>query len=391
MFGLPGALVLNLLLLALIFFLNFISRIIMAPLLPQVMEDLSMGAAEASGLFFVMSGGYFVSLLLSSLAAARLKHRGTILLSCLLLSLSLFLVSCSSSAFLLKAAMLVLGLGAGLYLPSGISTITAMFPKETWGRALSVHELAPNMAFILAPVAASWFLSPFGWQDLSRLMAGAVLALAVLFFFTGAGNFRGSPPKADAYKGYLKRLQFWVMMVLFGLGIMSTLGIYNVLPLYLVKVHSFSKEEANMLISISRIATLATALLGGAISDKIGPRRTMFGVLLFTGAVTVMLGLVSGTALKISVFLQPLLAVAFFPAAFAAMSAIARQEDRGIVVSILASAAFLEGAGGVPALIGWLADHGLFRQGLVGAGLALGAGAFFAFLLPAGRGKGEMQ
>ena len=389
MSGISLRLSLHLLILVFIFFLNFISRIIMAPLLPQVMEDLAMSASQASGLFFIMSAGYFVSLLGSAFAAAWFKHRGTIIISCLLLGLSMFLVSMSDSAALLKGAMLILGLGAGLYLPSGISTITSMFPAGQWGRALSVHELAPNMAFILAPVTASMFLAPFGWQRLCLLMAGAAIMLAGLFYLMGAGDFRASRPRLSAYRGYLGRLEFWIMMLLFGLGVMSTLGIYNILPLYLVTMHNFSKADANTLISLSRISTLATALLGGVISDKIGPRRTIFRVLLFTGCITIMLGFVSGTALKACVFLQPLLAVAFFPAAFAAMSAISAKEDRGMVVSILVSAAFLEGAGGVPALIGLLADHGLFKQGFMGAGAALCAGAGLAFFLPQARRRAE--
>ncbi len=381
--------VITLLLLASIFFFNFLSRIIFSPALPQIMEDLHLSAATASQLFFAISAGYFLSLLGSGFVASRVKHRGAILLSSVILSIALGLTGISHSVTSLAGAMLLLGIGAGLYLPSGISTITGTFPQATWGRVLAVHEVAPNLAFLLAPLLATLFLFPFGWQQMGFILAAGTILLGILFWLSGAGDFRGEQPKFSVCKKYVSKREFWIMVLLFSLGVTATLGIFNILPLYLVKIHHFTKENANTLISISRIATLATALAGGMAVDRFGARRTISIVFLFSGTVTILLGLLSGSLVKVTVFLQPLSAVIFFPAAFAAMSRIAPKEERGILISIIVSLAFLQGAGAVPVAIGFLADHQLFRAGIIGAGILLIVGSFLALGLPSGKSEDE--
>ena len=105
-------------------------------------------------------------------------------------------------------------------------------------------------------------------------------------------------------------------------------------------------------------------------------------VLLFTGVITFMLGLSQGTFLTVTVFVQPLLAVCFFPAAFSCLSAISDEKDRNLLISMIIPFAFVLGAGVMPTIIGWMADYGLFRQGFMVAGAFLGSGIFFSRLLP---------
>jgi len=66
-----------------IFFLNFISRIVLSPLLPSVEKDLRIGHEEAGAFFFIISFGYCIMLLGSSFVSSRLSHRKTIILSTL--------------------------------------------------------------------------------------------------------------------------------------------------------------------------------------------------------------------------------------------------------------------------------------------------------------------
>ncbi len=368
----------KLLLLAFIFYLNFLSRIIISPLLPEVKEELALSASQASGMFLALSLGYFSALLGSGFLSARLGHKKSILMSVFLASACLLTIAISNSLYVLYAGFLSLGLATGLYLPSGIATITSLFEKAFWGRAFSVHELAPNLAFITAPAVASFFLGRSSWHLLMAILAGMTLFTGVVFFRIDAGNFKGTAPNLASCSYYLKKSEFWFMAILFGLGITSTLGIYNMLPLYLVTAHSMSNADANMLVSLSRIATLATALTGGVLSDKYGPAKVMGWMLFVTGLLTAALGMLHGVMLDICVFLQPLLAVCFFPAAFAAISEMSSPGERNLLISMVVPFAFLGGGGIMPWIIGIFADHGLFAQAFVVTGLVLASGLFLA-------------
>ena len=63
-----------LLLLTPIFFLNFMARIIQAPLMPAIERELGISHGEAGALFFTISIGYFISLMGSGFVSARLRH-----------------------------------------------------------------------------------------------------------------------------------------------------------------------------------------------------------------------------------------------------------------------------------------------------------------------------
>ena len=45
-----------------------------------------------------------------------------------------------------------MGMAAGPYMPSGLTTLTTLFKHRPWGKALVIHELAPNLSFVLVPL-----------------------------------------------------------------------------------------------------------------------------------------------------------------------------------------------------------------------------------------------
>ena len=96
-------------------------------------------------------------------------------------------------------------------------------------------------------------------------------------------------------------------------------------------------------------------------------------VFLLTGLMTALLGAVEGYWIVVVVFLQPMLAVCFFPAGLAALSCLGPPSSRNVAVSLTIPFGFLLGAGAIPTGIGIMADAGSFAFGfsLVG-GLILG-------------------
>ena len=112
--------------LAAIFFQNFISRIILAPLLPSIEKDLGLSHGQAGSFFFLMTAGYFFAMLGSGFFSARYTHRRTIVIAIASVGISLLLIALSRDLWSMRAALLLLGMSAGLYLPSGIATLTQL-------------------------------------------------------------------------------------------------------------------------------------------------------------------------------------------------------------------------------------------------------------------------
>ena len=380
----------SLLLLACIFYLNFVSRVLLAPLLPELEVALSISHGQAGTFFLCISIGYFLTLLGSGFISARLGHKGTIVVSMLALGLSLVLVSQSASLLLLLSSFLLLGMAAGLYLPSGIATITDLYPSHQLGRAFGVHEIAPNLAFLTAPLLAVWLLPRMDWQQVILLVGGATTVAAILYAMVGRETQRkGAAPQLSRCRQLLRHPEFWLMTVLFSMGISATHGVYSVMPMFLVSEHGMDEGAANMLVGLSRSTTLITAFLGGWLADRFGALKTITVVLLFTGLFTGLLGLGSTRLLPVWIWLQPLLAVCFFAPAFAVLSQIGAPEARNIVISLAIPIAFVVGGGLIPAGISCLADSGCFSLGLVLTGGFIAGGSLLIRLSPTVRKNGS--
>jgi NNP family nitrate/nitrite transporter-like MFS transporter len=371
-----------LLLIASIFLLNFTARIIAAPLLPTIEKDLGFSHGDAGSLFLFLSIGYFISLLGSGHISSRITHRKTIAVSAIAVGAALSLISFSKTLFTMRCCVFLLGISAGIYLPSGITTVTSLVKPRHWGKAVAIHELAPNLSFILTPLLAEILLHWFIWRNILFFVGIVSVIMGMVFSQLGkGGNFSGEAPNFSSIKKILEIPAFWILIVLFSLAITSTLGIYNMLPLYLVTEHGMSLDWANSLVGTSRISTLGMAFLGGWATDRFGSKPVMIGVFFVTGILTVLIGMVSTYWIAAVVFLQPVLAVCFYPAGFAALSTISTPENRNMAISLTIPVAFVLGGGVVPALIGIRADNGYFSWGISVSGALIMMGFFLLFFL----------
>jgi NNP family nitrate/nitrite transporter-like MFS transporter len=368
-----------LLLLTSIFFINFLARIVLAPLMPSVESDLAISHAEAGSLFLAISLGYFFSLLGSGFISSRLTHKQTIILSALTLGLALISTSLCSALWSMRLGVFMLGIAAGPYLPSAIATLTTLFRSRQWGRAIAIHELAPNLSFVLAPLICEAVLSWYSWRAVFKVLGiGALLVSLVFARFGRGGEFHGESLRYASFRNLLSKPVFWVMVVLFSLGISSTLGIYAMLPLYLVTEHGLTRNWANTLIALSRVAGIGVTLAGGWATDRFGPKRVLRIVFILTGLMTIFMGLAPTSWITAAVFLQPIMAVCFFPAGLAALSLVSSSKERSIAVSLTVPLAFMVGGGVTPTLIGFIGDVNSFGSGIALVGGAILLGSFIS-------------
>ena len=358
-----------LLILTSIFFINFVSRIILAPLTPRIETDLNLTHADAGTLFFMISLGYFISLIGSGFVSSRFNHKRTIIISNTALGFAVIATAFCGGSWTMRLGLFALGMATGLYLPSGIATLMSIIPMRHWGKALAIHELAPNLSFVAAPLICEAVLIWFSWRAVFLLIGFAALIMGPVFWgYSRGGQFMGEAPSFASFRQLFGNLSVWVMVFLFSLGVISTMGIYTMLPLYLVAEQGMEREMANTLVAISRIPGLAIVFAAGWATDRFGPKRTLEWIFILTGILTMGLGFAGGLWTPVLVFLQPMIAVCFPPAALVALSLIGTRETRNIAVSITIPFAFIIGGGILPILIGIMGDAGVFWLGIVMVG-----------------------
>jgi len=333
--------------------------------MPAVEKDLQIGHDEAGSLFLSNSLGYCVGLLASGFVSSRLNHRKTILLSALAVGGTLILVSVSHHLWGIRFGLILVGMAAGLYLPSGIATVTELVRPEHWGKAIAIHELAPNLGFVIAPLLAEAVLGVLSWRDVLWIAGIGSLVGGVVFNFWGKGGaFPGEAPNSKTLRTILVEPSFWIMIALFSLGIGASIGVYSMLPLYLVSERGMVRTWANALVAFARVLPLGFVILVGWVTDRIGPKRTLMGVFATGGIVTMLLGLVPGSWVILTIFLQPVVAMAFFPPGFAALSRIGSPRIKDVAVSLTVPIGSLAGGGVIAAGIGMMGEISSFSLGI---------------------------
>ncbi len=369
----------SLLLLAFLFFLNFLSRIIFSPLLPVVEKELGLNYTGSGSLFLCISSGYFISILLSSFVNSVLNHKVTIFLSTFCSGIVIIVLGLSESLLGLLAGLFCLGLAAGLYLPSALASIAIIVPPQFLARGMAVHELAPNIGFVAAPLVSEFLLSWLTWRETIQALGLFMMCVSCIYIVFGKGGCEhGRRMDYHSVTSLFRQGRFWLMTTLFSLAICSTLGVYAMLPLFLVTSHNMEATQANTLVASSRICSILMPLIGGWLGDNFGNRRVVATVLVVAGILTACLGGATGKVFLLIAILQPMVAVCFFPSGFALLAQMSSIHSGGLVVSLCIPFAFLAGGGLMPTIIGIIGDHFSFHLGFIIVGVFMIIGGLSA-------------
>ena len=202
-----------------IFLLNFTARIILSPLLPTIENELGISHGQAGFFFFLISAGYLFGLLGSGFFASRATHKLTIIVSSAGVGMALIAIAFATNLATVRVGLVALGLAAGLYIPSAIAAITSVIRQEHWGKAIAVHELAPNLSFFASPFIAEAFLTWATWRvALGSLGATSILASLIYHYYGRGGEFAGESPGSRAYCAHLRNSALWLILNMLCLG-----------------------------------------------------------------------------------------------------------------------------------------------------------------------------
>ncbi len=358
--------------LASLFFLAFATRVLFGPLMPEIEKELGFTHAQAGHMFFVLSFGYMLAPACSGLLSSRIDHLGALKVSAWMLGAALLPFAFIESIPALTVCLVLAGFSGSLHLPSAVATITAEIQKSDWGKGLAVHQCAPPLSFILAPIIAAVFLNWVSWRQI-LVFWGVLAVIAALLFtiFGRGGEFPGKVMSPANMKKVVRIPSFWLMVIVFALAMAGNSGIIAMLPLFFVTERGMELSTANSLIGISQVSGLLVVFFAGMIADKIGARRFMGITMILTGILTIAIGLLKGPLLVVALFIQPAVLTAFFPAAFAALSRIAPPSMRSVTSALGPPLAYLVGAGLIPVAIGHMAEEFSIGSGIVFAGVLM--------------------
>ena len=352
-----------------LWFLNYCSRTITAPLLPLIEDRFAISHAVAGGLFFFFQAGNMTAVFSSGFLSLRIGYKRSILLSFLFLIISFLSLRFAGTYHAFAGCLFFLGIGAGLYLPSAIPLITAVFKREQWGKAVSFHETAAGFSILIVPIITVVSLRFFQWRNLF-----AVLGVACLFFVFFLLMFSPDPRPHEGKNvrlfRILRRKDFWIMTTLFTACGVASMGLYNIIPLFLIKERGMPMATANTLFGLSRIGGFIAIIMIGFILDRFNVKKILLFLLLATGLSTIAVAIAHNFwFLSMMLLIQATFSVVFFPAALVAVARLTDLSERSLFTGILMGIAGIIGPGLSPFILGAVADTWSFQIGIFVVGL----------------------
>jgi len=161
---------------------NFSTRTVISPLLPIFEDELAISHAAAGSIFSFVAVGYTIILLLSGLLSPVFGYKRTIVLGFVVLTIAVFCFIYTHTYASMALICLLIGLGAGIYLPSAIPLITATFGRDNWGKAIAFHETAASSSILSVPLLTALALRFLHWRILFFILSTACLSVLISFW-----------------------------------------------------------------------------------------------------------------------------------------------------------------------------------------------------------------
>ena len=352
-----------------LWFLNFCSRSILSPLLPIIEEELAVSHATAGSLFVFLSAGYTTSLLLAGFVSPRFGYKRTIMGGFLILTIAHLAFLKADSYWTMALFLLLIGLGTGIYIPSMIPIITATFERPRWGKIIALHDTAAPMSIFAVPLLVALFLRFSRWELLFPVLSGSCL-VALIVFAWFSPDPRVEQGEGSRFLDALRRKEFWIMAVLWVFAVASNTGVYNVIPLFLVKERDMPLALANTVFGASRIAGPIVTVLAGFLADRYGAKKTLLFGFLIIGASTIGLALAKNlTLLVVMLTAQATFSLAPFPVGLVMISKLTDLKDRSIFTGGTIAFGTVLGFGLTPLVLGAVADVWSFKTGILALGI----------------------
>jgi FSR family fosmidomycin resistance protein-like MFS transporter len=358
----------------------------LAPLLPLLIEKLSISLTQAGLLSTVMQLPHLANPWVGMIAD-RVSVRYFVILAPTLTAIPMSLIGVAPSYGVLLILLFVAGISVALFhVPAPVMVARLAGPHK--GRGMSFFMTGGELARALSPLVAVGAVSLLGMEGFYPVMVVGI-ATSVWLFFRFKDVPIGNPGKAPialsrTWRG-MKRILGPVAAILTMRGFMHA-ALTSFLPTF-IQLETGNLWLAGIALTVSETAGVAGVLLAGPLSDRFGRRRILLVSLVGAPIALALLTWTTGWIRFVMMVATGLTLLSTTPVMLAMIQEHAIESPSSanglfMMVSFMARSATV-------VIIGWIGDvAGLKATYTVAAALGLLA-IPFALKLPRGNGSQE--
>lgn len=313
------------------------------PIIPVLMNDLSIGEARAGTLMAVFS---FSGIFLAVPGAILIRRigiyaSGGLAVVCLIAGA---LVGLASGVYaILLFGRLIEGIGMALLSIIGIMAVALVFPPEKRGAPMGIMCLYVSLGELATLNAAPHVAEAWGWQGVwwwGVIFCVAMLALWLVTFKQLEKRY-GEGETEEETKPSLRLLfankRVWILLVAYTLFMLPYTGVFVFWPTYLTSELGYGLALAASLVSLISFINIPSSFLSGMVSDKLGSRRGVifFAMLICAGSYFFIPG-ATGALLMVLLVLVGIFCIAIPTVTYAVATEIVDDPGLGgVVVSLI--------------------------------------------------------
>jgi len=360
-------------------FIHDIYSSFLAPLLPLLIEKLSMSLTQAGLLSTVMQIPSLLNPLIGILADRR-SVRFFIILAPVTTAVPMSLAGLAPNYGVLMILMFITGLSvAAFHVPAPV--MISQLSGDKKGKGMSFYMTGGELARTIGPLVAVGMVSLFGLEGFYPIMVFGIMASAWLYFrFRDIPLHNGNPGRASVLSAFLEMRHILLPLagILIARGFMHA-SMTTFLPTF-VEQETGNIWVAGFSLTVLEGVGVAAVFSSGTLSDLIGRKRILFAALLGAPIGLCLFVLTGGPLRFIMLLVTGFTLLSTTPVMLAMVQEHATKSPAAanglfMMVSFLARSAIV-------VIVGMVADFwGLRATYLISAGMGL-LGIPFVLMLP---------
>lgn len=240
-----------------------------------IAEALKVSTADAG---IVVTSYAVAYALLSPVGAAltgRLPRRLVLAGSLGMFCLGSLLSAVSTSLFMLAASRLIVALGAAIYTPLSAGVAVAVTAPHERGRALAKVFAGMTMAQVVGVPLGAWLAARFGWHAPFFLVAALAAVCAMVLIRTIPRDIQ---VPAGSVSSILTALANPRLMAAVSFTATLMTAVYIVFTFFAPIIQASTGLDAgarSLYLGLFGLGAVGGNFLGGFLSDRVGPMRTL--------------------------------------------------------------------------------------------------------------------
>jgi predicted MFS family arabinose efflux permease len=346
-------------------------------LLNPVADTFGMSVADAGNLMLYYALGYAIlSPVLVSITGA-VGRRRVLTAGLVLFAISNLIAAVAANETILFGSRVLAAAGAGLITPVAASVAAGLSAPDHRARALAAVFFGLTLSQVLGVPAGGFIAYTFGWRIAFAVVFALTLPVAVLIWLLVPAGLSFSPVSLRDLGRTLINPRQMLAISFTTLFLGSIYVVYTFISPLLAETMGYARNGISAILLVFGLGAVAGNLMGGQITDRIGPFHTLLALAVAQIAIMPLFSLLPMTT-------PALVALAFVWALFGWSFAAAQQvrlisldpQNASVLLALNAAAIYVGAA--IGSAIG---GRVIESQGLTALGVAGGMGAALSIVV----------